>query len=61
MAADAMTILYGADGTGGVAGYIRGQTIKTIHNYLGELSTNEVVDMLSQISEVDEFPDLVID
>lgn len=57
MATDAMTILYGADGTGGVAGHIREETIKTIHNYLGELSTDEVVDMLSEISEAD----LVID
>ena len=61
MATDAMTILYGVDGTGGVAGHIREETIKTIHNYLGELSTDEVVDMLSEISEADEFPDLVID
>ena len=61
MASDAMTILYGVDGTGGAAGHIRGETIKTIHNYLGELSTDEVVDMLSEISEADEFPDLVID
>ncbi len=61
MATDAMTILYGADGTGVVAGHIREETIKTIHNYLGELSTDEVVDMLSEISEADEFPDLVID
>jgi len=61
MATDAMTILYGADGTGGVAGHIRGETIKTIHNYLGGLSTDEVVGMLSEISEADEFPDLVID
>ena len=57
MATDAMTILYGADGTGGVAGHIKEETIKTIHNYLGELSTDEVVDMLSEISEAD----LVID
>jgi len=57
MATDAMTILYGADGTGGVAGHIREETIKIIHNYLGELSTDEVVDMLSEISEAD----LVID
>jgi len=61
MATDAMTILYGVDGTGGVAGHIREETIKTIHNYLGELSTDEVVDMLSEISEAEEFPDLVID
>ena len=61
MATDAMTILYGVDGTGGVAGHIREETIKTIHNYLGELSTDEVVDVLSEISEADEFPDLVID
>ncbi len=61
MATDAMTILYGPDGTGGVAGHIRGETIKTIHNYLGGLSTDEVVGMLSEISEADEFPDLVID
>ena len=61
MATDAMTILYGVDGTGGVAGHIREETIKSIHNYLGELSTDEVVDMLSEISEADEFPDLVID
>ena len=61
MATDAMTILYGVDGTGGVAGHIREETIKTIHNYLVELSTDEVVDMLSEISEADEFPDLVID
>ena len=61
MATDAMTILYGADGTGGVAGHIREETIKTIHNCLGELSTDEVVDMLSEISEADEFPDLAID
>ena len=61
MATDAMTILYGVDGTGGVAGHIREETIKTIHNYLGELSTDDVVDMLSEISEADEFPDLVID
>ena len=61
MATDAMTILYGVDGTGGVAGHIREETIKTIHNYLGELSTDEVVDLLSEISEADEFPDLVID
>ena len=53
MATDAMTILYGADGTGGVAGHIREETIKTIHNYLVELSTDEVVDMLSEISEAD--------
>ena len=61
MATDAMTILYGVDGTGGVAGHIREETIKTIHGYLGELSTDEVVDMLSEISEAEEFPDLVID
>ncbi len=61
MATDAMTILYGVDGTGGVAGHIREETIKTIHNYLGGLTTDEVVDMLSEISEADEFPDLVID
>ena len=61
MATDAMTTLYGADGTGGVAGHIKEETIKTIHNYLGELSTDEVVDMLSEISEAEEFPDLVID
>ena len=61
MATDAMTILYGVDGTGGVAGHIREETIKTIHNYLGELSTDEVVDMLSEISEAENFPDLVID
>jgi hypothetical protein len=28
---------------------------------LGELSTDEVVDMLSEISDAEEFPDLVID
>jgi len=61
MATDAMTILYGTDGTGGVVGHIKEETIKTIHNYLGELSTDEVVDMLSEISEAEEFPDLVID
>ena len=61
MATDAMTILYGADGTGGVAGQIKEDTIKTIHNHLGELSTDEVVDMLSEISEAEDFPDLVID
>ena len=55
MAAHAMTILYGADGNGGVAGHIRGETIKTIHNYLGELSNDEVVGVLSQISEADQF------
>ena len=61
MATDAMTILYGADGTGGVAGHIRGETIKTIHHHLAELSTDEVVGILSEISEADEFPDLIID
>ena len=61
MVTDAMAILYGADGTGGVAGHIRGEAIKTIHHYLGELSTDEVVGILSEISEADEFPDLVID
>ena len=61
MATDAMTILYGADGTGGVAGHIKEETIKTIHNYLGELSTDEVVDMLLEISKAEEFLDLVID
>ena len=38
MATDAMTILYGKDGTGGVAGHIREETTKTIHNYLGNMS-----------------------
>ncbi len=61
MAIDAMTILYGDNGAGGVAGHIRGETIKTIHTYLGELSTDELVGMLSEISEAGEFPDLVID
>ena len=28
MATDAMTILYGTDGTGGVAGHIKEETIK---------------------------------
>ncbi len=61
MATDAMTILYGKDGTGGVAGHIREETTKIIHNYLDDLSIGEVVDILSEISEADEFPDLVID
>ncbi|HAD36438.1 MAG TPA: hypothetical protein EYM57_07035 [Gammaproteobacteria bacterium] len=61
MATDAMTILYGKDGTGGVAGHIREETTKTIHNYLGNMSIEEVLDILSEISETDDFPDLVID
>ena len=61
METDAITILYGKDGTGGVAGHIREETTKIIHNYLDDLSIGEVVDILSEISEVDEFPDLVID
>ena len=61
METDAVTILYGKDGTGGVAGHIREETTKIIHNYLDDLSIGEVVDILSEISETDEFPDLVID
>ena len=61
METDAVTILYGKDGTGGVAGQIREETTKIIHNYLDDLSIGEVVDILSEISEADEFPDLVID
>ena len=61
METDAITILYGKDGTGGVAGHIREETTKIIHNYLDDLSIGEVVDILSEISEADEFPDLVID
>ena len=61
MATDAMTILYGKDGTGGVVGHIREETTKIIHNYLDDMSIKEVVDILSEISEADEFPDLVID
>ena len=61
METDAVTILYGKDGTGGVAGHIREETTKIIHNYLDDLSIGEVVDILSEISEADEFPDLVID
>ena len=61
METDAMTILYGKDGTGGVAGHIREETTKIIHNYLDDLSIGEEVDILSEISEADEFPDLVID
>ncbi len=58
MAADAMSIRYGTECSGGVADHIRWEKMKTIHNYLGELSTDEVVDMLSQFSKADEFPDL---
>ena len=61
METDAVTILYGKDGTGGVAGHIREETTKIIHNYLDDLSIGEVVEILSEISEADEFPDLVID
>jgi len=61
METDAVTILYGKDGTGGVAGHIREETTKIIHDYLDDLSIGEVVDILSEISEADEFPDLVID
>jgi len=61
METDAVTILYGKDGTGGVAGHIREETTKIIHNYLDDLSIGEVVDILSEISEADDFPDLVID
>ena len=61
METDAVTILYGKDGTGGVAGHVREETTKIIHNYLDDLSIGEVVDILSEISEADEFPDLVID
>ena len=61
METDAVTILYGKDGTGGVAGHIREETTKIIHNYLDDLSIGEVVDILSEISETDDFPDLVID
>ena len=61
METDAVTILYGKDGTGGVAGHIREETTNIIHNYLDDLSIGEVVDILSEISEADEFPDLVID
>ena len=61
METDAVAILYGKDGTGGVAGHIREETTKIIHNYLDDLSIGEVVDILSEISEADEFPDLVID
>ena len=61
METDTVTILYGKDGTGGVAGHIREETTKIIHNYLDDLSIGEVVDILSEISEADEFPDLVID
>ncbi len=61
METDAVTILYGKDGTGGVAGHIREETTKIIHNYLDDLSIGEVVDILSEISEADEFPDPVID
>ena len=61
METDAVTILYGKDGIGGVAGHIREETTKIIHNYLDDLSIGEVVDILSEISEADEFPDLVID
>ena len=42
-------------------GHIREETTKIIHNYLDDLSIGEVVDILSEISEADEFPDLVID
>ena len=61
METDAVTILYGKDGTGGVAGHIRKETTNIIHNYLDDLSIGKVVDILSEISEADEFPDLVID
>ena len=41
METDAVTILYGKDGTGGVAGHIREETTKIIHNYLDDLRSEE--------------------
>ena len=58
---DAMTILYGEDGTGGLSSDLRVQTGKVVNNYFGEMSNQEILDILSQIAEADDFPDFVID
>jgi|TARA_B100000315_G_scaffold82489_1_gene75615 hypothetical protein len=58
---DALTILYGKDGDEGVAMYIRDATGEIIKNYFGEMSNKQVLDVLQEIADTDDFPDFVID
>ena len=56
-----MTILYGRDGTKGVAKHIRDETNRILHNYLGEMSNNEIEELIQEIEDYEDFPDFVID
>jgi|TARA_B100001971_G_C17693851_1_gene288329 hypothetical protein len=58
---DALTILYGKDGNEGVAQHIRDATGEIVKNYFGEMSNEQVLDILQEIVDADEFPDFVID
>jgi len=58
---DALTILYGKDGDEGVAMHIRDATGEIIKNYFGEMSNKQVLDVLQEIADTDDFPDFVID
>jgi hypothetical protein len=56
-----MTLLYGRSGDGGVAKHIRDETDRILHNYLGEMSNNEIEELIQEIDDCDDFPDFVID
>jgi len=58
---DALTILYGKDGDEGVAQHIRDATSEIVNNYFGEMSNEQVLDILQEIANADEFPEFVID
>ena len=56
-----MTMLYGRSGDGGVAKDIRDETNRILHNYLGEMSNNEIEELIQEIGDCDDFPEFVID
>ena len=51
-----MSILYGRSGDGGVSKDIRDETDRILHNYFGEMSNNEIQELLQEIDDDDDFP-----
>ena len=50
-----MTLLYGRSGDGGVSKDIRDEVDEILHNYLGEMSNNEIEELIQEIEDED-FP-----
>ena len=52
-----MTLLYGRSGDGGVSKDIRDEVDEILSNHLGEMSNNEIQELLQEIDDDDDFPE----